>query len=168
MPARSRRGYSSARDPASCSNRLAQEALVLPDDGQLDEPRSAVVVRRKADRKPADVVIADLLHRADEFLAREIVAGAAQALDEHLGRDEALEARERVVLLSSGGLQELLVLLHDPRGEIPGERHDLRDADAASCGTGFMRERLASYERDVQELRVAARRARFLDEGRAG
>src|SRR5690349_23627390 len=61
---------------------LAQEAFVLPDDGQFDELRSAVVRRREAHREPADVVIANLLHRIDELLAREIVAGAAQSFDQ--------------------------------------------------------------------------------------
>src|SRR5216683_7914339 len=73
---------------------LAEESFILADDGQLDELRPIVIGGREGHPVTADVEIAYRLHSADEFLAREVGACAAQPFDEYLGRDESFQAGE--------------------------------------------------------------------------
>src|SRR5215472_1921526 len=153
-------------DGTSC--RLAQEAFVLADHRQLDELRAIMIGRREAHSVAAHVEIADLLHRIDEPLARQVGPGASQPLDQDFRGDETFEAGEGEVLLAGRGFEELLILLDHTRREIPRERHNLRDAYATARGAALVRERLAADERDVQELRVVILGAHRLDEGSAG
>src|SRR5690242_19598671 len=125
---------------------LAQEALVLANDGQFDELRSGVIGRREADGESADVEIADLLHRRDEFFPGQVVAGASEAFDQDLGGDEALETREGVILLAGRCLEQLLIFLDHAGGQVPRKRHDLGDADAAPGGSRLVGKRLATDE----------------------
>src|SRR6185369_3472221 len=80
---------------------LSQELAVAADDRQVDEPGAGVVGRRIADVEPAQVDVAHLLHFADERIARQVLACALEALDEHLGDEEALD-RAEVVFLDAG------------------------------------------------------------------
>src|SRR5215470_7870240 len=136
------------------SNTLAQEPLVLADDGELHELRPVVVARREGDVEAAEVQVAHCFHRRDELLAGQVRTGATQSFHQHLGGDKAFEAGERIFLLAGVGFQELLILLDDGRREVPGKRHDLSDSHAAACRARFMRQRSAAYERDIHELGV--------------
>jgi hypothetical protein len=68
-----------------------------------------VVIRREPDGETAELDVRHRLHRRDEFLPRGILAGAAQALDQHLRGDEPFEAREIHVDVA-GSLREVEVL----------------------------------------------------------
>src|SRR5215831_2455929 len=120
-----------------------QKLLVLADDGEFDELRSVVIGRREGHVKTAEVDVAHGFHRVDELLARQVVAGTAQALHQHLGGDKALEAGERVFLLSRRSFDQLLIFLDDGCGKVPGKGHDLGDTHTASGLPGFMRQRAA-------------------------
>src|SRR5690242_16657980 len=145
-----RRHPGEGRDPAS-----PYKLLVLRDDRQVDVARPAVILRRIADLEAADVVVVHRLQRADEALARRVLARAAQAFDHDLRGDESLEAREIRLLAFRG--DELAVFLDDRDAVVPGERHHLRDLHAAAFGAELLGERLAADEGDVPEARLQVR-----------
>src|SRR5215831_16611523 len=107
-----------------------QKLFVLADDGEFDELRSVVIGRREGHVKAAEVDVAHGLHRRNELLARQVIAGTAQTLHQHLGGDKTFEAGERIFLFSRGGFKQLLIFLDDGRGEVPGKGHDLGDSHA--------------------------------------
>src|SRR3974390_1355750 len=74
------------------STTSADELLVPRDDGEVHVARAAMVRGAVRDLEAAHVVGVHRFERADEGLAREVLAGAAHSLDDHLGRDEAFEA----------------------------------------------------------------------------
>src|SRR5476649_234834 len=153
--------------PYAFPSRLAQEIAFAGNDGEIDELRARVVLRRIADIEATQVDVVHSLHRIDETFAREISARPPQPLDSDLCHKESLHSTE-VVVGKAGLLGLLLVLLYDGDGRAPWERHYLGNPDADAFLAKRVSERLAADERDVVELRATARFLHLPDELRAG
>src|SRR5207237_307031 len=91
---------------------LAQELALASDDGEVDELRTGVVLRRITHVEAADVDVLHPLDRANEPFAGQIPASALEPLDEDLGHDEALDRAEIEIGVARLG-REPLVLLDD-------------------------------------------------------
>src|SRR6266581_6783065 len=104
---------------------LSKKLPAAADHRQVDIFRAAVIGRREADHKFAEVDVVHAFQRRDQLFAGQVLARASQALHYHLADDESLQARKieiRVARLR----HDLLVLLHDTdAARAPGEGHDL-------------------------------------------
>src|SRR5258706_2875016 len=80
---------------------LSEKLAFAADDRQVDELRPGVVGRRIADEEAAQIDVLHLLHRADERLARQVLARPPQPFDEYLRGEETLD-RAEVVGLEAG------------------------------------------------------------------
>ena len=102
----------------------------------------------------------------DELLARNLLAGAPEPFDEHLGYQEALHGAEIEVGVAVL-LGQALVLLHDRHCAPPRKRDHLGYRDAGSVAAQSVGERLAAHEGDVVERGNAAGLLHLPDELRA-
>src|SRR6266849_5545928 len=131
--------------------RLFQKLAAAADHRQIDEFRAAVAARRETDHKFAQIHIVHALERRDELFTRQVLAGALEALDHHLGDDEPFQAREIEVRVARLG-HYFLVFLHDRYARAPGEGNDLRDCDSIAIVLERVGKCLAAYKRNVVEL----------------
>src|SRR5207302_2065264 len=145
---------------------LAQELALASDDGEVDELRPGVVLRRITHVEAADVDVPHPLDSADEPCAGQLLASALEPLDKDLGHDEALDRTEIEIGVARLG-REPLVLLDDRHRRPPWERHDLGDRDAHAVAAERVGQRLAADERDVVERRRAAAPLHLPDKFRA-
>src|SRR5450432_4148995 len=151
----SRRGATPADRPERRPPGSAPEPAVDAHDRQVDEIEAGVVRRAVAHVHAADVELAQRVERRDDLLARRIRAGAAQALDQHLGGGEAFEHRRRegVDVL---GLGEVERFAHHRRGQRAFAREHLRDDRAARVFAHLLDRPGARVVRERDDLRRRA------------
>ncbi len=131
--------------------RLFDELASAADHRQINVLGAAMVGRREADDKVAEIDVVHAFERRDQFLAGEILAGAPESLDHHFGDDEPLETGE-IEVGDAGFAQYLPVLLHDLNARAPGKGHDLRNRDTVAVVLQRVGERRAPDKGNIVKL----------------